>query len=201
MRSKIIIALMALALVACGPSKEDFVRQEVKDMVLAMASANISGPEADEKYKDIDKMLLEADMSYGNASLTRSTLEYHVRLAYERDAIKSLRVLHDKKAEPEVAKTIADQFLEERKRSGKTFAEFNVSPTEITRIISRNALEFIKSTGGNPTSADYKAAGLPVPTITRTVIRRVPATSSRTQTARRAPGSRPGAKQVSRPRA
>lgn len=175
------------------------VRTAVKDAALEMASSTISGLEAEQKYTGIDKMLLQNSLTYGNVGLEHSTLEYHVQLAYERDARMTLQQLRDRKAEPDGAKADSDKFLRERERSKRTFAEFSTSTTELTRIISRNALEFIVKNGGRPTPVDYRSAGLPVPTIvrTRTVVRRVPTPAP--QSARRAP-ARPATRTATRPR-
>ncbi|MSU45240.1 MAG: hypothetical protein EXS47_01265 [Candidatus Zambryskibacteria bacterium] len=191
----VVVSFVLSFSVACGRSDAQ-VEKEVKDVAIAMSSATISGPEAEMKRQQIFKVLRVEEMSLGQVHLEQADMDNHVRLAYERDARKSLVNLRNQKASPEQAKMIYDQFTSELRNAQKSFGDLGTTELAARQNLSRNALEFIQSTGGKPTVAQYQAAGLTVPTIvkTRTVYRRIQAPAPRSVKASKPAQKKPAVK-------
>lgn len=183
--TRLIPFVLAVAMmVACGPSKIEVAEQKAIEQFSSLRNDPLTGLQAEKVVGEMENVLFGAKLTLSDIGTNEAELNRLVDAGWTRDAKATLIVLRDMKATPEQAKDVKLQFIEEQRRSQKVLSNFGTSEAELNRIVSRNALEFIQRNGGKPTPADYKAAGLPVPTITktRTVIKRVPAKPTKVAT-------------------
>ncbi len=175
------MAILAITLVACGPSKEEIAKNEAKQeatkAALVIANGTISGDSAEAQRSHIYDVLRAVDLVLADVPLEASTLDYQVREAHGRDAAYTFRTFWSTKAAPEQAQELKAKFILQAKQAGKTFEDFRTSSQEMSQVIARNSVEIMQANGGKPTVAMLRAAGMTVPTIvkTRTIIKRVPA--------------------------
>ncbi|MEK9157732.1 MAG: hypothetical protein AAB638_00935 [Patescibacteria group bacterium] len=189
-----VLSVLVASVVACGgPSKAEIAKQSARDEAIKKFSSlrndSPSGAQAEELSVQILSQLASVDLTLDVIGTNGDELTKFIQEGWARDARVTLRSLRDMKALPEQAKTMKLQFVDESRRSEKVLANFGTSEAELNNIVNRNALEFIQRNGGRPTPAQYQAAGLPVPTITktRTIVKRVPAkpTTAATRTPRK----------------
>jgi hypothetical protein len=178
----LIVVVSVASVVACGgPSKAEVAKQEAVNKAIKQFSSlrndSLSGLKAQQVVADIRATLDEAKLSFGDIGTNETELLRLIYAGWASDAQHTLASLRDIKALPEQAKDMKLQFIEEQRRSERVLSGFGTSEAELNNIVNRNALEFIQRNGGKPTPAQYRAAGLPVPTITktRTIIKHLPA--------------------------
>ena len=176
----VVVAFVLSFAIACGSSPAQ-VEKKVKDIAIAMGSAMISGPEAEKKRQQIFEILKSEEMSLDQVQLKEADMDNHVRLAYGRDARKTLVQLRNLQASPQQAVDTYDKLTSELRNAQMSFGNLETTELLTRQHLGRNSVEHMKNNGIQPTVAQYKAGGMIVPkeTIVRRVIRRVPAPAPR----------------------
>ena len=189
---KIVGAILGLAIAAgCGTSASDLAKKDAMTMAYNIANTKMTGDQSKEQLIAIETILAKNKLNFTDISRSRGEIADKVRLNYANDAkerTNQLRATHAKPEEAKAMKTEIDRYL---KAAGKSSGEIGTSDAELSRLVARNGLEFAqRNAGGTISPSTYIAAGLPVPTITRTrtVIQRVPV---RPAVAKKAPAKKP----------